>query len=72
MRARSAYTFMPRIVESKTCPSDSSDFFDIRSFVDGGKSPYINPRRQSYDQGYKNPITGSSISIWDLLSSFIL
>ena len=23
MRARSAYTFMPRIVESKTCPSDS-------------------------------------------------
>ena len=26
MRARSAYTFMPRIVESKTCPSDSGHY----------------------------------------------
>lgn len=48
------------------------DFFDIQSFITGDPSPYINPRRNSYEHGYKNPISGASISFWDIFASFLI
>lgn len=46
-------------------------FFDINSFIAGGNSPYINPRRNSTSQGYDNPITGTKFNFWDFYASFI-
>ena len=46
-------------------------FFDINSFIAGGNSPYINPRRNSTSQGYNNPITGTKFNFWDFYASFI-
>lgn len=48
------------------------DFFDIQSFITGDPSPYVNPRRNSNDQGYKNPISGTNVSFWDILTSLLL
>ena len=45
---------------------------DIQSFITGDPSPYINPRRNSYEHGYKNPISGASISFWDIFASFLI
>ena len=38
--------------------ANSPDYFDRNSFIRGGRSPYLNLRRGSYDQGGANPISG--------------
>jgi hypothetical protein len=47
------------------------DFFDINSFISGGYSPYINPRKNDYYQGSGNPISGGKVSIWEILTSLL-
>ena len=37
--------------------ANSPDYFDRNSFINGGYSPYLNPRRGSYYQGSGNPIS---------------
>ena len=46
---------------------NSPDYFDMNSFVHGGYSPYINPRKGSQYQDSGNPISGTRFSIWDIL-----
>lgn len=36
----------------------SPDYFDKNSFVYGGYSPYLNPRKKVYYQGSSNPMSG--------------
>ena len=47
------------------------DFFDINSFIFGGSSPYINPRRGDYYQGKGHPVSGGKVSIWEILVSLL-
>ena len=50
---------------------NSKDYFDITSFQDKGKSPYVNPRTGTLYQDTANPIHGSEHSIWDYLSPLV-
>lgn len=47
------------------------DFFDINSFVSDRHSPYLNPRRNTTNQGFESPISGTEFSFWDFYASFI-
>lgn len=50
---------------------NSKDYFDITSFQNKGKSPYVNPRTGTLYQDTANPIHGSEHSIWDYLSPLV-
>lgn len=44
----------------------SKNYFDKKSFVDGGRSKYINPRLNTDYQGKGHPIYGVRFSFWDI------
>lgn len=54
-------------IGAKGYVANSPDYFDINTFVSGGRSLYINPRYGSTLQDSGHPISGARFSIWDIL-----